>query len=346
VTAGGGEPKAVTKVEPGETVHMHPSILPGGRAVLFTIVGLTFAESQVAVLDLHTGQRKTLIRGASDARYVDTGHLVYASAGALLAVRFDLERLEVEGEPLSMLDQVSTSVNGEANVAIAGNGTLVYVPGDADRQRIEARRSLVWVTRQGREEPLNLPPRPYATARVSPDGARLALDIRDQASDVWIWEVTRQTLTALNPAVGTDMMPVWSPDGLWIFWASQRNGGNPNIYRQAADGTGAAERLTSSAVAQIPTSISPDGKTLALFSGQEVAVLPLVATSTDAAGLKSEPKLLFPNRGMMRLNGEISPDGRWIAYQSEESGPVQIYVRPFPNIDAGRWPISTGTRPM
>ncbi len=349
VPASGGEPKVLTAVKPGELGHFFPFVLPGGRAVLFTIAGDDAETAQVAVLDVGTGKRKTLIRGGSDARYVDTGHLVYTAGGALRAVRFDLDRLEVASDPVVVVEDVSFGTTG-ANMAIAGNGTLVYVPAGATALTVPP-RSLVWVTRQGREEPLKAPRRPYAVARLSPDGSRVALDIRDRGNDIWIWDLRRQTLTPLNLDPGTDMSPVWTPDSRQILWTSGRGGGNPNVYRQAADGTGAIERLTTSGTAQFPTSISSDGKRVALFenltTGVNLAVL-AVEVRADPRGetsmAEATPLIQSPAR---KFNAEISPNGRWIAYQSDESGQAQVYVRPFPNVDTGRTQISPdgGTRP-
>ena len=201
VPAGGGEPKVVTKPDAahGEADHIFPSVLPGGRAVLFTIqmAGQPIENSQIAVLDLKTGQRKTLVRGGSDAQYVNpstgsgqAGYLVYGAAGTLRAVRFDLGRLEVTSDPVPVMEQVTMSgVSGYADFALSGNGTLVYMPGSVGSG---ATRSLVWVNRQGREEPIKAAPRAYTFPRISPDGTRVALDIRDQENDIWVWDLKRR----------------------------------------------------------------------------------------------------------------------------------------------------------
>src|SRR2546428_2817713 len=195
VSAGGGEPKVLTITDrgKGEALNAFPFVLPGGRAVLFTILPATGpvggVNAQVAVLDLKTGQRKTLVRAGSDAVYVDvstrsgqapsgSGYLVYAAAGTLLAARFDLARLEVLSDPVPVVEHVMTASTGEANFSVSRQGTLVYVPGGAATSQTASPRSLVWVNRQGREEPIQAPPRPYAVARLSPDGSRGALDVR------------------------------------------------------------------------------------------------------------------------------------------------------------------------
>ena len=182
----------------GEADHLWPEILPGGQAVLFTITATTggLDQAQVAVLDLRTGTQTVLIRGGSDARYVSSGHLVYAAAGTLRAVAFDLARLAVVGTPVAVLPQVLTTAQaGAASVAVAADGTLVYVSGGSGGR---ATQSLVWVDRQGQETPMPAPPRNYAYPRLSPDGTRLALFIADQEIDIWLWDLARATLTRVD----------------------------------------------------------------------------------------------------------------------------------------------------
>lgn len=243
-----------------------------------------------------------------------------------------------------------TAPTGRANFALSVDGTLVYVPGGAATAPAAQPRSLVWVNRQGREEPIKAPARPYAVVRLSPDGTRVALDLRDQTSDIWTLDLGRQTLTPLNLDSGVDMSPVWTPDGRRIIWASSRGGGNPNVYWQAADGTGAAARLTTHLNAQFPTSVSPDGTLLAFFGTQTAMDTPLgvarpgSGTSLNISVLMLDGSSAPATRPLIesaaaKLNPEISPDGQWIAYQSDESGQVQIYVRPFRRsiADAGRF---------
>jgi len=346
VPAAGGEPRMLTKPDPthGEGDHVFPSMLPGGTAVLFTITAPGQTEtSQVAVLDLRSGRWKILIRGGSQAEYVESGHLVYAAAGSLRAVRFDLKRLEVLSDPIPVVEDVRTVQGGEASFAVSRTGTLVYVPGGVNGGQ-GAQRSFVWVNRQGREEPIKAPLRAYTYPRLSPDGSRLAIDVRDQDNDIWIWDFARDTLTRLTFDPAADQFPIWTPDSRAIIFASSR-AGIPNLYRQSADGTGQVERLTTAPVPQLPTSIAPDGKRLVLNeanvgrSGLDLSLLALQGQP------RSEPLIqtMFTER-----NAEISADGRWIAYESDESGRFEVYVRPFPNVESGRWQISTngGTRPL
>jgi eukaryotic-like serine/threonine-protein kinase len=339
VRAGGGEPKVLTKADTahGEQDHVLPSWLPDGRSVLYTIsTGFSVDSAQVAVLDLSTGQSKTLVRGGSDAQYVETGHLVYASAGTLRAVRFDPTRREVLSDPVPVVDQVMMLTTGAADVRISAQGTLVYVPGSSGGM-LTGSRTLVWVTRQGREEPISAPPRAYVLARLSPDGTRAALDVRDQAGDIWIWDFARQNLTRLTTDPSLDTNPVWTPDGRRVMFASAR-GGVGNLFWQSADGTGTAERVSTGPDIQAASSFSPDGKTVIFTevhakTGQDVMQLHLDGTA------KVEPLV---QTTFAETAAEISPDGRWIAYHSNESGQNEVYVRPFPKVDGGRWLISTG----
>jgi hypothetical protein len=207
-------------------------------------------ESQVAVADLTTGQRTILIRAGSQAEYVDTGHLVYALAGTLRAVRFDPATRSVEGDPMSVVERVITHENGAAEFSVSRQGTLVYVPGVAP---IEAPRSLVWVTRQGQEVAIDAPPRAYTSARVSPDGTRLALAL-DRQEGIWTWDLARKTLTRLTDTPAFHSNPVWTPNSRRIIFASSP-GGIPNLFWRAADNTGAVERLTTRSTRQV--SIAP-----------------------------------------------------------------------------------------
>jgi eukaryotic-like serine/threonine-protein kinase len=213
---------------------------------------------------------------------------------------------------------------------IAADGTLVYQP----RSARPAARTLVWVDRQGREEAAPIPPRPYVQARLSPDGKRVALDV---LNDIWIWEIGRDTLTRLTIDQAADRFPVWLPDGRRLVFGSERtSNGMANLFLQSADGSGSVERLTDSPNQQFPMSVSPDGATLVF---RESA--PSLDLTTMSLAQPKQPARSLLNTSAAEQNGEVSPDGRWLAYQSNESGRFEIYVRPFPNVDAGRWQIST-----
>jgi Tol biopolymer transport system component len=265
VAAGGGKPEALTKPDSskGEAAHILPEVLAGGRAVLFTIVAANNPgeNNQIAVLDLGTGRTKALIRGGSSPRYVSSGHLVYAAAGSLRAVGFDVSRLEVRGNPVPVVEHVATKggSGAAASFDIARDGTLIYRTDDA--QGGVANRTLVWVDRQGHEEPIGVPVRAYVRSRLSPDGTRIALDIRDQENDIWVWDFAHTTLMRLTFDPGLNRGVAWSPDSRRIAFSALRDG-SENVYWQAADGTGTAERLTDRPKGQVPWSFTPDGTRL------------------------------------------------------------------------------------
>ena len=312
--------------------------------MLFTITATTGGNdaSRVAALDLRTGTHKILVQGGSQAQYVPSGHLVYVASGTLRVVAFDLERLEVVGTPIPVVPQVVTLPNGTAEFDVADNGTLVYVPGGA----VAPARTLVWVDRQGREAAINVPGRAYVAPRLSPDGARVALEVRDQNNDIWVFDFARETLTRVTFDPGLEAAPTWMPDGRRMVFSSQPNEGAASLFWQAADGTGTAERLTEnpSRMIQFPSAVSPDGTRVLFTQGGN-------ATATDVMSLtldKDHRVQPVVQTQFAELNGEISPDGRWLAYQSNDSGQVQIFVVPFPNVNTGRWQVSIGggTRPL
>jgi eukaryotic-like serine/threonine-protein kinase len=344
VAAAGGPTTVLTRPDraQGEVDHLWPEMLPGGRAVLFTITSQTggLDAAQVAVLDLQTRTRKVLVHGGSHAHYVSSGHLVYAAAGALRAVPFDLARLETRGTSVPVIPQVTTMATGGVNAVMAGDDTLAYVSGAAGAL---VQRTLVWVDRQGRETPIPAPPRTYLYPRLSPDGARVAVYAADQDTDIWVWDLVRTTLTRVTFDPGIDLYPVWTPDGRRLIFSSESAGAR-NLYWQAADGTGAVERLSESPNQQFATAVSPDGRQL-IFSettpktGDDVMRMELDGTR------RVMPLVQSP---FIERNGIFSPDGRWIAYDANDSGRFEIYVRPFPDVNSGHWQVSTtgGTRPL
>jgi len=347
VPAGGGTPEVLVKVDEGESAH-GPQLLPGGRAILFTLrphgAG-TWNEAKIVVQSLDSGERKVVIQGGRDARYLPTGHLLYALRGTLLAVPFDINSLAVTGMPVPLVENVALAVaeqTGAAHYSVSGNGTLVYILDQGNAS--EARRLLTWVDRQGREEPLKVPPRAYRYPQLSPDGQRVAVDIQDEQVDIWIWHVTGETLTRLTLEPSQESYPVWTADGRRVIFGSDRSG-PVNLFWQPADGTGTVEQLTDSQNNHVPMSVSPDRAAVVVREqapgGGDFGLLLL------GLGGERRPRSLVQTP-FHDLNGVVSPDGRWLAYQSTESGRGEIYVRPFPNVDEGRWQVSTegGTRPL
>lgn len=334
-----------------ESDHLYPAILPGAGYVLFTITPpvqrMQTEGVKIGVLDRTTGQSKVLVRGGGmgTAQYVPPGYLVYATRGtSLSAVRFNPNSGTVIGDAVPVVDQVSGGQGLGSQFAVSETGTVVYLPVGAATFAVSRPRSVVWVERNGKEHPTSWPFRAYTYPRISPDGSRIAFDIRDQDSDILIGDVRRETLTRLTFDPSSDFYPVWTPDSRSILFESSRTSSG-NIYRQAADGTGSVEQLTTRLAGSPYTySISPDGNNLvfqqnAQETGVDLALLPLHPKPVSTPLIRS----MFDE-----TNAEISPDGRWIAYQSNESGKEEIYVRPFPDVDHGRWQVSTdgGTRPL
>ena len=353
IPASGGEARSLTTLDTAKhETHVYPHVLPGSKSVLFTTYdGSDFLSARVDAVEVVTGKRKTVLEGGSDPHYA-SGYLVYATANAstdaqsrfrasLRAVRFDASRVGVLGDSVSVVEPLAMGTTGAANYSVSSRGDLVFVPAGAGIAGSQ-QRNLVWVDRKGLEIAIPAPQRSYALGRISPDGNRILLDVRDQTNDVWIWDISRQTLTPLNRDPAQDLSPVWTPDGKRVLWTSTRNGGNPNLYWQAADGTGTADRLTINQRNQFPTSISPDGNTVVLF-GANGAATDIFSVDLREPGRPHKPLV---STAAFDFGGEISPDGKWLAYHSNESGEPQVLVRPFPNVQDGRTQISTsgGTR--
>jgi Tol biopolymer transport system component len=198
------------------------------------------------------------------------------------------------------------------------------------------------VDRKGRAEPLDVPVRMYTSARLSPDGTRIALDIRDQDGDIWIWDIRRRTLTRFTFEPAPDQYPIWTPDGKRIVFSSSRVNGS-GLFWQVTDGAGTAERLTETSNPQMANAISPDGMHLVLSDNSPKTLGDLVRIPLNSPR-NAERLIATP---FAEGNADISADGRWIAYQSNESGKDEVFVRPFPNVNSGRWQVSNagGSRP-
>jgi serine/threonine-protein kinase len=331
---GGTAPRLLAKPDPerNERLYAWPQLMPGGRSVLFTVVSEgSIDTAEIAWLDLETLERGTVLTGGTAPRVTSTGHLVYAAGEALTAIAFDGAAREARGEPMALGGAAiaTTPDNGAAEFAISATGTLVFMAPNAPAGR--ASRTLSWLDRQGNEEPLALGPGLYGYPRISPDGTRIALDVTGDNRDIWIWDLRRASLTRLTSGPGEDMLPVWSPDGSRMFFSSDR-AGNFDIYSQAADGSTEARVELAAPEFHGSNSFTPDGAQLVVYEEfRDLSVLDLA---------RGELKPLLHRESDDRL-GEVSPDGRWIAYESDESGEqIEIFLRPFPDVMARREKVS------
>ncbi len=360
VSAAGGEPQVIAK--PDQThggLVWFPSFLPGGAAILFNVTNPgQLDRSDIFAMDLASGRRRFVARGGTQPEFIgrastSDGYVLYAAARSIRAVRFDPQRLQPSGDPFEAFDQSTTLAFGAAEFATSRSGSLIFVANPDPRVALSP-RSLVWVTRDGAEQPVAVPIHNYQSARLSPDGLRAAVTIADEAIDIWTIDLRRSTPTVqrLTNDPAPDNAPIWSPDGRTIVWSRVGTTDVPNLYRQSADGTGAPERLTSDPRAQFPTAITADGRRLVLWELRLSAATPAARTfGISTVSLDGPPRAdrpiepLFEGDGV--ANGELSPDGRWLAYQSNESGRSEIYVRSFPNVQAHRMMVSTagGSRP-
>jgi Tol biopolymer transport system component len=347
VSSAGGAPQPLTTLDKqtGENTQRWPQVLPGSKALLFTsnTTGGTlagFEDADIIVYSMASGQRKTLQRGGFYARYLPSGHVLYMHEGTLFAVPFDPKLLEVTGQPAPILEGVVTSpVFAGAQFSFSETGNLVYVAGRAGIQNV----SIYWMDREGKFTPLRETPGNYNNLALSPDGKRLALDIVDGGRrDIWVYEWERDTLTRLTFAGVANSFPVWTPDGQRIVYSSQEKVGSTNLWWIRADGAGDAQRLTEGKSVQYARSWRPDGKVLAfnqLNPNYDIMTVPI--EGDEKSGWKpGEPKAFLSNPFIVQ-SPAFSPDGRWLAYHSTESGPLEVYVRPFPG-PGGKWQISTG----
>jgi serine/threonine-protein kinase len=344
----GGTAQPLTRIEKGESSHRWPEFLPGGKAVLFAASGSNtiWTSAQVAVHSVRTGERRNLIQGGTQPRYTASGHLVYAQGGSLVAVPFDPQRLTATGATVPVVEGVLQSpTTGAAQYSFSATGSLVYVSGSVQ----SAQHRLVWVNRNGAEQPLAAPAHAYLNPRLSPDGQRLAVGITEQEAQLWLYDLSRETLTRLTFEGNVNGYPAWTPDGKRIAFSSNKEG-ILNVFWQLADGSGGLERLTTSEYVNTPSSWSPDGQLLVFnvndpTTQRDILALPLGDPSASSGQVrKAQPFLRTRfDEGAPRF----SPDGRWLAYVSDESGRYEIYVQPYPG-PGGKWQISTegGTEPV
>jgi Tol biopolymer transport system component/tRNA A-37 threonylcarbamoyl transferase component Bud32 len=338
ISAAGGTPTPVTELQGEEKTHRWPQILPGGKAILFTAQNSTvgFDDGKIEVMTLADHHRKTLQRTATFGRYLGVsggkGYLTYVNRGTLFAVPFDVEKLETSGSPVPVLQQVSYSpMFGSAKLSFSRNGTFLYRSREIDLSRV----SIQWLDADGKTQPLMDKPGLFVSPHLSPDAQRLAVVNNDEMSGIWIYDIRRDTMTPLTGERNAGH-PVWTPDGKYIIYTAATG-----ISWARADGGGKGQSLTESKDFQYPTAFSPDGKWLVFHQigpqGFDIWILPVEHDENGLKAGKSELLLRTTNGGR---DAHFSPDGRWIAYSSSESGSPQVYVSGFP--DARRhWQVSS-----
>ena len=284
-----------------------------------------------------------MYRGGYHGRYLPTGHLLYLRDGSLFAVPFALDQLEVTGPAVSVVDQVTSDLrSGGAQVSVSTDGTLVYLPGPS----VGDSAPVHWMDLAGNTAPLWNPPGIWYNIHVAPDGRRLSLDVfSGAASDIWIYEWDRDTATPLTRHPAYDGKAVWTPDGDRIAFNSNRDNSPPSLYWQRTDGTGNAERLTVAKHPQWPVSWHPGGKFLAFeqdTSGTSWDLMILPMAGDEATGWKVGTPVVFLSSPFAEKEPNFSPDGRWLAYQSNETGRNEVYVRPFPGSRRGLADLDRG----
>jgi Tol biopolymer transport system component len=344
VSDAGGVPQPLTHLEKGEIIQGEPEFLPGGKAVLFVAganaSGANAIDVQIAVESVGTGERRNLIPRGAHPRYARSGHLVYAQAGSLMAAPFDPQRLTVTGAPVLVVDGVRQNPSGVyAQYSLSATGSLVYEPGGTQAPP----RRLVWVDRKGLEQVLPAPARTYQNPRLSPDGQRVAMTISESETNIWEYDLARDTSTQLTFQGNFHVMGAWTPDGKQIAFGSiPLKEATEHLFWQLADNSGGLERLTSGEYDQEPNSWSNDGQYLAFVeinrtTGNDIWVLQI-------SDHKAQPFIRTPSN---ESAPQFSPDGRWLAYVSDETGRSEIYVQPFPG-RGGKSRISTegGTEPV
>ena len=327
ISAQGGIPENLVQVESG--IIGLPQILPDGRSVLFTHYGSPF---RIMVQSLETDERKELFPG-DGARYLPSGYLVYTVGNDLFAVPFNPEKLEVTGNHIPLVEGIYKGI-GVSQFAVSDSGTLAFIPGAAIAA---GGRTLVWVNREGREGSIAAEPKVYRFPKISPDGTKLALTVIESNSvDIWTWDILRENQIRLTFHESNDIQSIWTPDSKRIVFWSGRDGGG--LYWKSADGTGKAELLISSPELTLyPWSWSNEENKLVLQLLKSVDDWG-IATLSMKGDRVLETLLDEPHT---EIQPQISPDGRWIAYTSNESARSDVYVRPFPDIESGKWQVST-----
>jgi len=341
VSASGGQPELLAKVDPSKDAdYQSPQLLPGGKAVLLTRRPLNITNYNDAVIfayRLDTHESVTLVEGGTAGTYLPSGHLVYARGGSFFALPFDATKLKVLGAPVEVLrGGMLSETSGNVILGVSGNGVLAYAPGGPMQFD---NGEVVEISRSGAVRVLTPSPRYLAEPALSPDGQNFAVTIRAANDDIWLFNRVRSSLTRFTFAGGDNQVPVWSSDGSHVIYS--RANRTRNLFWRPLNG-GPEERLTSGDSVQFPDSSTSDGKLLAFTqwtgANADIYVLPLDGPHT--------PRPLIASR-FNEQSGMFSPDGRWLAFVSDESGSNEVYVQPFGH-EGARSVISTGggVRPM
>ena len=335
----GGKPQmlAAKPEDHSELAWRWPQFLPGGRKILFTgnPGAGGYEDASLEMMDLETGQVKTVHRGGYFGRYVPSGHLIYVQQGRLFALRFN-GRQETKGVPVPVLEDVAgVPGHGAGRFEFSHSGTLVYV----DTKSASVQSTLVWMDSTGKQERLFTSNGVVVTPRLSPDGQRLAFSI---GQDIWVYDVKRDTSTRITFTGAQNRNPVWMPDGQHIIFGQ---GTDYGIWWIRADGSGQPQKLLAPASVAMPTSVFPDGSRLAFYQADPDTSLDLWTLPLDLSD-PDHPKTGVPQLFLREQRAQnypaFSPDGRWIAYSSAETGSMHVFVRPFPGgPSAGKWQISS-----
>jgi Tol biopolymer transport system component len=331
IASSGGVPSQLTTPEHG-AFHKHPNFLADGSALFFTVGerGSTSRKTdRISVLSLESGEEKDLIEGASP-QAAHNDFLVYYRDGTLLAAKFNSDSLEITSESVPIVNNVH--YEDLAHFSLSTDGTLVYVV-DANLKP----RNLVWVDRNGAQTTIPIEPRPFAQPRISLDGERIAVVVDDIAgADLWLYTLRRGTMSRLTNDESREANPVWSHDGSFIVYSSNRV---DDLFRVTTDGTTSVEQLTDSDKYQFAYSITPDDRQILFAEGSSNTFPSDIALLTLDSG---EPTKVLLNSEFKEFHPAISPDGHWLAYVSDRTGGEEVYVQPFPNLSGAATPISIG----